>query len=213
MYAGIRHVLLLPFICFLERVYALFMTVGALWALDTRSMSTRYHERLTDAPGQAITRTTAPRFASGALEVNVIFTDLQATAAALKVAHSFARELGARIHLRAAVVVPFQLPLDRPAVSVTFLQGKLRKLVSQIEGDTFDPTIHLYFCRDRVRALSQVLPPNSLIVMGGRRHWWPTAKRRMARALKSQGHRVIFVDSRTPSGSTWTSLQRISFAR
>jgi hypothetical protein len=164
-------------------------------------MSNRYHETLTNSPSKAITRTAAPRFASGPLAVNVIFTDVQSTAAALKFAQSFARELGARISLRAAIAVPFQLPLDRPQISVAFLQESMRKLVSQLEKDAFEPTVHLYFCRDRVRALSQVLRPNSVVVIAGRRRWWPTAETRMARALRAEGHRVIFVDSRARSAS------------
>jgi hypothetical protein len=193
---------------FLGRVYVTFITPVARLAVDTRPMSNRHHETLTNLPGKAITRKTAPGFASGPLEVNVVFTDLQATAAALKFAQSFARELGAQIRLRAAIAVPFQLPLDQPPVSVTFLQERLRKLVSQLERDTFDPTVHLYLCRDRVRALLQALRPSSVVVIGGRKHWWPTAESRMADALRSKGHRVIFVDSRARSG-----FEQPAFAR
>jgi hypothetical protein len=163
-------------------------------------MSNQYHETLTNSPSK-ITRTAAPKFASGPLAVNVIFTDVQSTAAALKFAQSFARELGASISLRAAVAVPFQLPLDQPQISVAFLQDAMRELVAQLKSETFDPTIHLYLCRDRVWALSQVLKPNSLVVIAGRKRWWPTAETRMARALRAEGHRVIFVDSKTRSAS------------
>ena len=163
-------------------------------------MSNQYHETLTNSPSK-ITRTAAPKFASGPLAVNVIFTDVQSTAAALKFAQSFARELGARISLRAAVAVPFQLPLDQPQISVAFLQDAMRELVAQLKSETFDPTIHLYLCRDRIWALSQVLKPNSLVVIAGRKRWWPTAETRMARALRAEGHRVIFVDSKTRSAS------------
>jgi hypothetical protein len=164
-------------------------------------MSKLYHETITNFPGKAVVRKSRPRFPSGPLELNVIFTDPRGTRAALNFAQSFAGELGARIHLRAAVAVPFQLPLEEPPVPVAFLQETLRKLVSQLEGDVFNPTVHLYLCRDRVLALSQSLKPNSLIVIGARRRWWPTAESRMALALHSKGHRVIFVDSRARSAS------------
>jgi len=176
-------------------------------------MSNRYHETLANSPSKAITRTAAPKFASGPLAVNVIFTDVQSTAAALKFSQSFARELGARISLRAAIAVPFQLPLDRPQISVAFLQESMRKLVSQLEKDTFEPTLHLYLCRDRVRALSQVLRPNSVVVIAGRRRWWPTAETRMARALRTEGHRVVFVDSRARSGSERPVFEQTIVAR
>lgn len=175
-------------------------------------MSNRYHQTLTNSPSK-ITRTAAPKFASGPLAVNVIFTDVQSTAAALNFAQSFARELGARISLRAAVAVPFQLPLDQPPISVAFLQDVMRKLVAQLEKDTFEPTVHLYFCRDRVRALSQVLRSNSVVVITARRRWWPTAETRMARALRAEGHRVILVDSRARSASERPVFEQTIVAR
>jgi hypothetical protein len=176
--------------------------------VDTRSASNRYHDTMTDLTGKAVPRKTTPRFASGAVEVNVIFTDLQATSAALKVAKSFARDLGARIRLRAAIAVPFRLPLDQPPVPVAFLRGMLRKLVPQLEKDTFDPTVHLYLCRDQARLLLQALRSNSVVVIGGRKRWWPTAQSLMADALRSKGHRVIFVDSRARTGSEQPTFAR-----
>src|SRR4029077_17272935 len=156
-----------------------------------QAMSSQYHETLTNLPGKTTTPKPAPRFASGPLEGNVIFTELQATAAALKFPQPFARDLGAFIPLRAAINVPPQLPLDEPPVSVAFLQENLRKLVSQLEGDTFDPKVHLYLCRDHVQALLQVLKPNSVVVIGGRRRWWAPGGTKVARALPAKGARVI----------------------
>jgi hypothetical protein len=127
------------------------------------------------------------------LEVNVIFTDPQATVVALKRAGSLARDLGACIRLRAAISVPYALPPDRPLVSVPFTERLLSDLVCRLELGTFAPSVHLYLCRDQVDTLLQVLRPNSLVVIGGRKHWWPAAERRMAKALRSKGHRVVFI--------------------
>jgi hypothetical protein len=127
------------------------------------------------------------------LEVNVIFTDPLATVAALKAAGSLARDLGACIHVRAAIPVPYALPLDKPPVSVGFLESLLCRLVSRSDLDTFEPNVHLYMCRDQINTLERVLRPNSLVVISGREHWWPTAERRIAKALRSKGHRVVFV--------------------
>jgi len=145
--------------------------------------------------------------------VNVIFTDVRSTAAALNFAQSFARELGARISLRAAIAVPFQLPLERPPISIAFLQYVMRELVAQLKTETFDPTLHLYLCRDRVWTLSKILEPNSLVVIGGRKRWWPTAETRMARTLQDKGHRVVFVDSRARSGSERPVFEQTIVAR
>jgi hypothetical protein len=183
------------FMPFLGPVYASFTQLGAGLALGTGSMINRYHETTTDLPAR-ITRRTSPRFASGPLDLTVLFTDPQGTAAALDFARRYARELGARIQLCAVLAVPHQLPLDEPPVSVAFLQDSLQKLASRAVGEGFDPSIHVYLCRDQVLALSQILGANSLIVLGGRKHWWPTEESRLARALRAKGHQVIFVDSR-----------------
>ena len=129
----------------------------------------------------------------GRFEVNVIFTDPQATVAALKAAGSLARDLGACIRVRAAISVPYALPLDEPPVSLPFTERLLSNLVGRLEQDDFQPTIDLYLCRNQVETLLRVLKPNSLVVIGGQKHWWPTVERRMANALRSEGHRVVFI--------------------
>jgi hypothetical protein len=162
-------------------------------------MNKQYSQAVKSVPGKAATPKTGTGFALGPLEVNVIFTDQASTAAALTVAQSLARNLGARIHLQFAVAVPFQLPLERPGVSVPFLQEQLCKVLADLEKNGFDPRAHLYLCRDRVRALQQALKPNSLVVIGGRKRWWPTQESRIARALRAKGHWVICVDSKAPA--------------
>ena len=157
-------------------------------------MKKLYSADIVKQPGQSVTWQTTAGAGSEALEVNVVFTEPQATAAALRAAESFARGLGACIRLRAAIIVPLQLPLDRPQVSVHFMEQLLSDLAGQPEQAGSGVTVHLYVCRDWVGALSQVLKPNSLVVVGGRKHWWPTAASRMAGALRGKGHRVVFVD-------------------
>ena len=150
-------------------------------------------------PGRSVTWETTAGASSEpleVLEVNVIFTKPQATAAALKAAESFAQGLGACICVRAAIVVPLRLPLDRPPISVCFFEKLLRDLVGQPEPDGSELTAHLYVCRDWVEALLEVLKPNSLVVIGDRKHWWPTRASRMAGALRAQGHRVAFVNAK-----------------
>ena len=166
------------------------------------SMKNLYSADIVKQPtGSAIWETTTG-FASEPLDVNVIFTQQHATAAALKSAQSLARGLGASIRLRAAIVVPLRLPLDQPPVSVRFMERLLCDLVGQPEPDGSEVSVHLYVCRDWIETLLQVVRPNSLVVIGGRKHWWPTAASRMARALRGIGHRVVFVDIKEqPTGS------------
>jgi hypothetical protein len=112
-----------------------------------------------------------------------------------------ARDLGVCIRVRAAIAVPYALPLDKPPVSAGFIEELLSDLVCRLELDAFEPTVHLYLCRDQVETLLHVLGPNSLAVIGGRKHWWPTAERRVAKALRSKGHRVVFIALKTGTKS------------
>ncbi|MGA9882380.1 MAG: hypothetical protein WBQ34_01545 [Candidatus Acidiferrales bacterium] len=157
---------------------------------------------LTKRPGQSFTWETAKGTSLGLLEVNVIFTNMEATAAALSATESFARDLGARIRLRAGIVVPVQLPLDQPLVSVNFFEQALRKLMHSSESDEFERTIHLYICRDWNDTLVEVLKPDSVVVIGFRKRRWPTAESRLARALRAKGIRVMLVDTRRKPAMT-----------
>lgn len=145
--------------------------------------------------GQSFTPELAEGTAAEPLEVNVIFTSPEATAAALKAAESFARELGAQIRLRAGLVVPVQLPLDQPLVSVEFLEKALQELVNRSEPNGLEPTAHLYICRDWIDTLSEIVKPDSVVVIGARKRWWPTSASRLARALRKNHNRVIVVNT------------------
>jgi hypothetical protein len=136
---------------------------------------------------------------SNQLEVNVIFTDRDETIAALKAAKSLARDLGARIRLLAAIVVPLRLPLDQPHISVQFMEQSLQDMTNQVEPDGTETVVELYICRDWLTSLAGILRPNSLLVLGERKRWWTTPTFRLAQALRSLGHRVALVDSRRPS--------------
>jgi len=144
-------------------------------------------------PEGAVIRPNAEQTGCGQLEVNVIYTNPKATGAALKSAALLARDLGARIELKAVITVPMRLPLDQPPVSVSFLERLLAKLVCQVGQSPCEPAVHLYVCRDRAETLREILKPNSLVVVGGRNRWWPTAESRMVKMLRSEGHRVVFV--------------------
>ena len=150
---------------------------------------------LTKQRGQFSTPLVSEGTAAEPLEVNVIFTEREATAAALKAAEVFARELGAHIRLRAGLVVPMQLPLDQPLVSVEFLTKALQQLVDGSEPDGLERTAHLYICRDWIDTLSEILKPESVLVIGLRKRWWPTSATRLVRVLRANHNRVIVVDA------------------
>lgn len=146
--------------------------------------------------------TTAPRKRSaqgqpvrkdsrGQLEVNVVFTDARATAGALRYAMSLARDLKVSIRLRAAIIVPWQLPLDEPPVSVAFTEQLLSDLVSEFDGESCALAVNLYLCRNWRETLLEILDPNSPVVIGSSKRWWFAAENRLARALRRKGYRVL----------------------
>ena len=105
----------------------------------------------------------------------------------------FGRKLDASLKLLLPYEVPYALPLTRPAVPVEFLEGQLRALASKVPMGFAG---HIYLCRDKNRTLHLILKPGSIVILGGRKRWWPTAEHRLARMLKKDGHHVILAESR-----------------
>ena len=127
------------------------------------------------------------------LEVFVIFTDAPGTLAALQMADGLAQKLEAHIRLLMPYEVPYTLPLTEPAVPVEFLKGQICNLAGRIR---LEVAAHIYLCRDKKRTLKLLLRPHSLIVMGGKKRWWPTSAQRLAQDLQKDGHHVIFAKLR-----------------
>jgi hypothetical protein len=94
------------------------------------------------------------------------------------------------------IAVPFPLPLNHPQVSIPFAEEVLSALVSEFEQNSLDITGHLYLSRNRVETFLQILQPNSLVLIAGRKRPWPTAESRIATKLQSEGHRVVFIPFR-----------------
>ena len=126
------------------------------------------------------------------LEVAVVFTSPASTMAAVRKAGVLARPLNARISLLVPQVVPYPAPLETPPVLLDFSENCLRGIASQ----SLVPTaVHIYLCRDAVGTLQSVLPPHSLVVIGGRKRWLPTREQKLARTLVRSGHEVIFIET------------------
>ena len=124
------------------------------------------------------------------LEVFVIFTDAQGTVAAIQAAEALAEQLGARLRLVMPYEVSYRLPLTKPPVPVEFLEGQLRELAAKTG---LDVDAQVCLCRNKASALGNLLPPNSLIVLGAKKRWWPTAAQRLSQSLIGDGHRVILL--------------------
>ncbi|HLH42620.1 MAG TPA: hypothetical protein VKV74_06525 [Bryobacteraceae bacterium] len=130
--------------------------------------------------------------APGRLNIFVLFTSAPATLAALKQAGCLAAELGGRIILVALHTAPYPLPLTAPPVAMDWNERRLRVIAGQSRVETI---VHICLCRDERQTLENLLPPCSLVLVGGRKRWWPTRERRWARVLRRQGHEVILIET------------------
>ena len=125
------------------------------------------------------------------LKVNVLFTTPEATRSAVKMAAQLAGSLGARIRIIAPQVVPFPLQLAQPTIAPEFTARRARAIM---EGCSLETEIEVCLCREALDAALSVLKPNSLVLIGGRRRFWPTAETRIASQLRRRGHQVLFID-------------------
>ena len=126
------------------------------------------------------------------LNIVVIFTSLRATITALMRAGTLAGNLNAQITLVVPQVVPYPLPLTSPPVLLDFQENRFREIA---KASPVNIRVQLYLCRDTLDTLSRVLKPRSLIVVGGRKRFWPTQEKRLARWLRHAGHEVIFAET------------------
>jgi hypothetical protein len=100
--------------------------------------------------------------------------------------------LSARIALLVPQIVPYPLPLETPPVLLDFSEQRLREIAA---GSPVRTGVHIYLCRDRLETLRAVLPPRSIVVVGGAKRWWPGSDKRLARQLRRAGHEVIFTET------------------
>jgi len=141
---------------------------------------------VTGVPARPFTEETGSK-----LDISVVFTSVDATLMALKEAGELASSLGGRITLIVPQVVPYPLPLTSPPVLVDFNERRLRVLAGHCRVET---RVAIYLCRDPLETLKSVLKPHSLVVVGSRKRWWPTAEKRLAAKLRRAGHEVMVTE-------------------
>ena len=120
--------------------------------------------------------------------MNVIYTRLPGDPKTLQAASALARGLGARITVHLAREIPYPLALKSPPVPIAFTEEKLLGLA---RASAVDTAIQVYLCRDLTETVRRVLLPESVVVIGGSKRWWPARERSLARALRRDGHHVI----------------------
>jgi hypothetical protein len=139
-----------------------------------------------DNPGECVTR---PPMRTDA--VSVIYTTVDDTLEAARIGGALARAMGVPLRVVHFRAVPRQVPVDQPdglsPIETTAFVARLRE-----EGIT--ARIRVYLCRDQATTIPFAFRPNSIVVVGGRRSWWPTRAERWRDALEGAGHFVVFVD-------------------
>ena len=126
------------------------------------------------------------------LEIAVLFTSQDGTAAAINRAAMLLRGLNGRISLLDMETVPHQLCLQNPPVSREFTKRRLLELANT---SSVEITGYVYFCRCPFDALASILKPGSLIVIGCRKRWWPTWETKLGQKLRNAGYQVIVHES------------------
>ncbi len=125
------------------------------------------------------------------LNISVIFTSVELTMEALKKAGALASSLGARITVLVPQIVPFPLPLESPPVLLDWNERRFQLIAGRSPVET---TVRIYLCRDRLETLTSILNSGSVVVLGGRKRWFPTPEARLARKLRKAGHEVILAE-------------------
>ncbi len=126
------------------------------------------------------------------LNVAVVFTSMEATLAALKEAGRLASSLGARITLLVPQLVPYPLPIESPPVLIDFNEKRFRIIAGESPVET---RVQIYLCRNQFETLASVMNPGSLVVLGGKKRWWPTRENSLASKLRQIGHEVVFKET------------------
>ncbi|MBZ5592208.1 MAG: hypothetical protein LAP39_08225 [Acidobacteriia bacterium] len=121
----------------------------------------------------------------------VIYSSAELTRSALGAVAALTQNLSARVALVAVQIVPFPLPLDRPAVPSSFLEQELKAVARGIE---LPVEVHVVMARDPEVGIERVISPGSLVVFATKRRWWPTPQKKLARWLARAGHSVALLE-------------------
>lgn len=124
--------------------------------------------------------------------VYVVFTSVDDTLRAVRIAHQLAHAMGAPLTLVHFRAVPYPLAVDRP---VDISPVETDEFLERVQADRIDLRVRVFLCRDARPVIPTAFRPHSVVVVAGRRSWWPTPAERLRRRLEAAGHFVVFVDT------------------
>jgi hypothetical protein len=128
--------------------------------------------------------------------VYVVYTSIDGTLAAVRIASELAHALSVPLTLVHPRTVPYVLPVDGPnGLSPVQTDAFVNRIRDAGRRAGVDVRVRIYLCREVQHVVPLAFKPHSLIVIAGHRSWWPTRTERWRRALEAAGHFVLFVDS------------------
>jgi len=127
---------------------------------------------------------------AGELDVVVPYTEWSVTDALLQRAVALTAGLNARLTLVAVHTVPYPATFECPAAVHAYLVERLVDLASRCPVPV-NPQVVL--ARGRSEGFCHVLKPESIVLVGARKHWWRTEEEKLARSLARDGHKVVLL--------------------
>ena len=130
--------------------------------------------------------------------VILVFTNHAEAVAALRTAARLSASSGIRPQVLMLYDVPYTLPLENRALPEGFCEGLLRAVKRDFPEGV---ALRIRLCRGPLQVLRHIHPSDALIVIGGKRHWWPTRESCLARALRKSGYEVVVVGPGSPEAT------------
>lgn len=124
-------------------------------------------------------------------DLYVLFTSLDGTLAALRVAGQLAHSLDSTVRLVDFRVIPQGAPVDAPTGRSPI---ETSGLLDRVRAEGIEVRANVYVCRAAGSAIPRVFKDHSVVLIGGRHHWWRTRADRWRRLLEQRGYFVLFVD-------------------
>jgi hypothetical protein len=130
--------------------------------------------------------------ATDSAEIVVLHTGSKLTPAAIEAAANLTKGLNFRLVVIAVHILPYPLQLTAVAAMKEHLEAELARVT---ERSAMPVAARIVFARDLAEAFRQSVHPESLVLIGERRRWWPTRASKWARELAKCGFRTALIDA------------------
>jgi uncharacterized ion transporter superfamily protein YfcC len=127
---------------------------------------------------------------AGEIELVVAYTRPDVTRAVLDRVAGLTQGLNARLSLIAVHTVPYPIPFTCPSSGHAFL---VEQLIELCDASPVPATAQVVLARTREDGFRHALKPESAVLLGARKHFWPAQEEALARALAEEGHQVTLI--------------------